>query len=98
MIFGDDVIQMGGLDFRMQRFNVGHFEDKGHRHQMEDMSVIRHEMRVSSKLCLSFYGVFDGHGTRDCVSYVAENLEEKLRDNIINSPPLDNQEDFYGFW
>jgi serine/threonine protein phosphatase PrpC len=56
---------------------------------MEDMSLVKHELRVTCKFSVSFYAVFDGHGTRDCVKYVHSNLEEKLRDYIINSPPLD---------
>jgi serine/threonine protein phosphatase PrpC len=68
---------------------VGQFENKGHRHNMEDRTVISHELRLNYKLNCSFYGVFDGHGSFDCVTFISENIIEKIRDFVINSVPLD---------
>ena len=44
---------------------------------MEDMTVISHELRLTYKLYCSFYAVFDGHGNKDCVTFIAENILEK---------------------
>ena len=56
----DDIINMGELDFLIQRFNCGFHSDKGSRHHMEDITVIRQQLGVSSRLNVSFYAVFDG--------------------------------------
>ena len=56
----DDIINMGELDFLIQRFNCGFHSDKGSRHHMEDIIVIRQQLGVSSRLNVSFFAVFDG--------------------------------------
>jgi len=56
----DDIINMGDLDFLIQRFNTGFHSDMGSRHHMEDIIVIRQQLGVSSRLNVSFFAVFDG--------------------------------------
>ena len=57
----DDIINMGELDFLIQRFNCGFHSDRGSRHHMEDIIVIRQQLGVSSRLNVSFFAVFDGY-------------------------------------
>lgn len=56
----DDIYRMGDLDFLVQRFNTGYHSDKGSRHHMEDVIVVRQQLGVSAKLDVSFFAVFDG--------------------------------------
>lgn len=56
----DDIINMGDLDFLIQRFNCGVHCDKGSRNHMEDYIVIRQQLGVSLRLNVSFFAVFDG--------------------------------------
>lgn len=56
----DDIINIGELDFEVERFNTGVFSDKGTRPYHEDIVVIRQQLGVSSRLNVSFFAVFDG--------------------------------------
>lgn len=56
----DDIINIGDLDFLVQRFNTGYYADKGTRSYMEDIIVIRQQLGISNRLNVSFFAVFDG--------------------------------------
>ena len=56
-----DIINMGELEFLVQRHNTGWFSEKGTRNMMEDMSLIRDDIGVSYKMNVSFYAVYDGY-------------------------------------
>jgi hypothetical protein len=56
----DKIINVGGLEFIIQRFNSASFEDEGTRNMMEDVIVIKQDLNVSHKLIVSLYAVFDG--------------------------------------
>ena len=76
---------MAQLQFVIQRFNCGWYEDYGTRLAMEDMTVIKQELGVSYRLNFSFFAVYDGHGGIDCVKYIAEYMVENLRTLILRS-------------
>lgn len=97
ILIADDVINMGQLDFLVQRFNCGHHETKGTRLQMEDISLLKHELGFSNRLSVSLYAVFDGHGGIDCVSYVSEFILSSLRNQVMQAQPFDSQTNLYTY-
>jgi len=92
-----DIINMGDLEFLVQRYNTGWFADKGTRPMMEDMSIIRDDIGVSYKMNVSFYAVYDGHGGTDCVAHIHNYLISNLRNTILKGQPFDEQTNFYRY-
>lgn len=106
-----DVIKIGSMMLKVNRFNVGRAEDKGNKQRMmEDKSVIIQDLAISDTLDFSFFAVFDGHGGTLCVRHVSDNLPDILREFILKSDRIsnlydnenssdlfDNQERFYYF-
>jgi len=92
-----DIINMGDLEFLLQRYNTGWFADKGTRPMMEDMSIIRDDIGVSYKINVSFYAVYDGHGGTDCVAHIHNYLISNLRNTILKGQPFDEQTNFYRY-
>lgn len=106
-----DIIKIGSLMLKVNRFNVGRAEDKGNKQRMmEDKSVIIQDLAVSDSLDFSFFAVFDGHGGTLCVRHVSDYLPAVLREILLktdcgysindpapNSDLFDNQDKFYSF-
>ena len=98
-----DVIKIGSVMIKVNRFNVGMAEDRGSKHrQMEDRSVIIQDLYVSENIDLSFFAVFDGHGGTLCVRHVTEYLPSIFRENFLKSEGteneiFENQDHFYSF-
>lgn len=107
-----DVIKIGSLMLKVNRFNVGKAEDKGNKQRMmEDKSVIIQDLAVSDSLDFSLFAVFDGHGGTLCVRHVTDSFPAILREMLLKSDRdfsinetvnngsdlFDNQEKFYSF-
>lgn len=105
-----DIIKIGSLMLKVNRFNVGRAEDKGNKQRMmEDKSVIIQDLAVSDSLDFSFFAVFDGHGGTLCVRHVSDYLPAVLREMLLkndtgysineasNNDLFDNQDRFYFF-
>lgn len=60
ILLPDNVINIGRIEFLVQRYNIGFYEDKGTRNVMEDIISIRQELNVSHQINFSFFAVFDG--------------------------------------
>jgi len=70
----DDVFRIGDLEFRVNRFNVGSCSDQGVRKAMEDDEIVMQDAGISNWRNCSFFAVYDGHGGRDCVEFIRNNL------------------------
>lgn len=96
-----DIIKIGSVAMKVNRFNIGKAEDRGNRNKMmEDKSVIIQDLNILENLDFSFFAVFDGHGGISCVRHVAEYLPSIFRENFLKSesPDLemyDTQEGLY---
>ena len=62
----------------------------GGREYMEDIDILFENLQLSSDRYLSLYGVFDGHGGRECAAHIAKYLPirviSKLRDPHCHAP------------
>lgn len=58
----DDAFRIGTLEFQVQRFNTGVVSDIGQREGMEDSYQCIQDLRLDSKIPVSYFAVFDGHG------------------------------------
>lgn len=72
-------IKIGNLSFEMTRYNAGQIEDIGFRESMEDGLVIEEDVGGSEWKLISFFAVFDGHGGKECMLYMKNNIIEKIR-------------------
>lgn len=66
-------------------FQVGFAEMNGHRPNMEDAHV------VVLRDTWGFFGVFDGHGGRDCSEFIAKRLTEELEGEAGGDKELGNR-------
>ncbi|KAH0480316.1 MAG: uncharacterized protein KVP18_000767 [Porospora cf. gigantea A] len=73
--FGD-IFKMGNVVVRAERFLVGVGGCQGVRLRMEDEELVMHDIPFASDLPISLYGVYDGHGGRECASWVKRELHK----------------------
>lgn len=69
-----DLFRIGTLEFQVLRFNAAAFSNKGFRSTMEDEEIVLQDLATSNWRHCSFFGVYDGHGGRECVSFVRQRL------------------------
>ncbi|KRX00495.1 Protein phosphatase 2C (PP2C)-like domain [Pseudocohnilembus persalinus] len=93
----DDRICIGSLEFQVQRFNTGVYQDQGGRRTMEDALVCIQDIGISFNFHASFYAVFDGHGGQGCVQFCSKQLVENLRNYIVEDGDLDKSDKFYRY-
>mmetsp|Transcript_43988 Transcript_43988/g.99390 ORF Transcript_43988/g.99390 Transcript_43988/m.99390 type:complete len:647 (+) Transcript_43988:87-2027(+) len=74
-----DFFHIGLLEFQVLRFNAGVHSEQGFRASMEDEDIVLQDLATSNWRHCSFFGVYDGHGGRDCVTFV----RQRLHINII---------------
>ncbi|PFH38608.1 hypothetical protein BESB_009500 [Besnoitia besnoiti] len=71
------------LEFAVLRFCVGVKSARGCRRTMEDAELVVQDLRVSSAFSCSFFGVYDGHGGRDCAEFVKRHLHLTFRQQLL---------------
>eukprot|EP00928_Gymnodinium_smaydae_P039846 TRINITY_DN27132_c0_g1_i1.p1 TRINITY_DN27132_c0_g1~~TRINITY_DN27132_c0_g1_i1.p1 ORF type:complete len:704 (-),score=148.67 TRINITY_DN27132_c0_g1_i1:110-2074(-) len=69
-----DLFQIGSLEFQVLRFNAAAHSEQGPRATMEDEEILLQDLATSNWRHCSFFGVYDGHGGRECVSFVRQRL------------------------
>mmetsp|Transcript_97814 Transcript_97814/g.277255 ORF Transcript_97814/g.277255 Transcript_97814/m.277255 type:complete len:640 (-) Transcript_97814:185-2104(-) len=69
-----DLFRIGSLEFTVLRFNAAVYSEQGFRATMEDEDILLQDLATSNWRHCSFFGIYDGHGGRDCVSFVRQRL------------------------
>jgi len=69
-----DLFRIGTLEFQVLRFNAAVYCEQGFRATMEDEDIVLQDLATSNWRHCSFFGVYDGHGGRDCVTFVRQRL------------------------
>ncbi|CBZ53414.1 putative protein phosphatase 2C [Neospora caninum Liverpool] len=80
----DATFRLGSLDLAFLRFNVGCKSERGLRPTMEDEEIVIQDLGVSDAFSCSFFGVYDGHGGRDCAEFVKRHLHLAFRHQLEN--------------
>eukprot|EP00928_Gymnodinium_smaydae_P017725 TRINITY_DN16779_c0_g1_i1.p1 TRINITY_DN16779_c0_g1~~TRINITY_DN16779_c0_g1_i1.p1 ORF type:complete len:669 (+),score=115.56 TRINITY_DN16779_c0_g1_i1:108-2114(+) len=69
-----DLFWIGSLEFQVLRFNAGVHSEQGIRATMEDEEILLQDLATSNWRHCSFFGIYDGHGGRECVTFVRQRL------------------------
>jgi serine/threonine protein phosphatase PrpC len=69
-----DLFRIGMLEFQVLRFNAAVHSEQGFRNSMEDEEIVLQDLATSNWRHCSFFGIYDGHGGRECVSFVRQRL------------------------
>jgi len=69
-----DTLRVGSLEFQVLRFNSAVYSEQGFRATMEDEEIVLQDLATSNWRHCSFFGIYDGHGGRECVSFVRQRL------------------------
>jgi serine/threonine protein phosphatase PrpC len=69
-----DLFRIGSLEFQVLRFNAAVYSEQGFRATMEDEEILLQDLATSNWRHCSFFGIYDGHGGRECVSFVRQRL------------------------
>jgi serine/threonine protein phosphatase PrpC len=69
-----DLFSIGSLEFQVLRFNAAVHSEQGFRATMEDEEILLQDLATSNWRHCSFFGVYDGHGGTECVSFVRQRL------------------------
>jgi len=69
-----DLLRVGSLEFQVLRFNSAVYSEQGFRATMEDEDILLQDLATSNWRHCSFFGIYDGHGGRECVSFVRQRL------------------------
>merc|ERR1719436_1851288 len=70
----NDLFRIGTLEFTVLRFNAAVYSEQGFRATMEDEDILLQDLATSNWRHCSFFGIYDGHGGRECVSFVCQRL------------------------
>jgi len=73
-----DLFRIGTLEFQVLRFNAAVHSEQGFRATMEDEDIVLQDLATSNWRHCSFFGIYDGHGGRDCVSFVRQRLHVNI--------------------
>lgn len=76
-----DLFRIGTLEFQVLRFNAAVYSEQGFRATMEDEDILLQDLATSNWRHCSFFGIYDGHGGRDCVQFV----RQRLHINIVSA-------------
>lgn len=69
-----DLFSIGTLEFQVLRFNAASYSEQGFRATMEDEDILVQDLATSNWRQCSYFGIYDGHGGRDCVNFVRRRL------------------------
>ena len=78
----EDIIKAGSIELKVCRFNVGRAEHQGTRSYMEDRSIIVHDLGVHSRLDVSLFAVFDGHGGSNCSQFLMTKMAQTIKQHL----------------
>lgn len=84
-----DVFRIGSLEFQVLRFNTGVYAEQGRRSSMEDEDIALQDLAISHWRNSSLFGIYDGHGGRDCVEFLRHNLHMYFIESITARGGLD---------
>merc|ERR1719291_1091016 len=87
-----DFFRIGELEFSVMRFNAAVHSAQGFRATMEDEDIVLQDLATSCWRNCSYFGIYDGHGGRDCVSYVRQNLHSNIVQALNDRGGLDKSE------
>mmetsp|Transcript_10429 Transcript_10429/g.20099 ORF Transcript_10429/g.20099 Transcript_10429/m.20099 type:complete len:656 (+) Transcript_10429:38-2005(+) len=73
-----DLFRIGTLEFQVLRFNAAVYSEQGFRATMEDEDIVLQDLATSNWRHCSFFGIYDGHGGKDCVSFVRQRLHMNI--------------------
>eukprot|EP00421_Protoceratium_reticulatum_P046957 CAMPEP_0168442644 /NCGR_PEP_ID=MMETSP0228-20121227/44118_1 /TAXON_ID=133427 /ORGANISM="Protoceratium reticulatum, Strain CCCM 535 (=CCMP 1889)" /LENGTH=588 /DNA_ID=CAMNT_0008457019 /DNA_START=56 /DNA_END=1819 /DNA_ORIENTATION=- len=73
-----DLFRIGTLEFQVLRFNAAVCSEQGCRATMEDEDIVLQDLATSNWRHCSFFGIYDGHGGRDCVQFVRQRLHMNI--------------------
>lgn len=73
-----DLFRIGTLEFQVLRFNAAVYSEQGFRATMEDEEILLQDLATSNWRHCSFFGIYDGHGGRECVSFVRQRLHMQI--------------------
>eukprot|EP00929_Paragymnodinium_shiwhaense_P019560 TRINITY_DN13293_c0_g1_i1.p1 TRINITY_DN13293_c0_g1~~TRINITY_DN13293_c0_g1_i1.p1 ORF type:complete len:643 (+),score=136.35 TRINITY_DN13293_c0_g1_i1:218-2146(+) len=73
-----DLFRIGSLEFQVLRFNAAVYSEQGFRATMEDEEILLQDLATSNWRHCSFFGIYDGHGGRECVSFVRQRLHMNI--------------------
>eukprot|EP00401_Gymnodinium_catenatum_P074162 CAMPEP_0117474374 /NCGR_PEP_ID=MMETSP0784-20121206/9251_1 /TAXON_ID=39447 /ORGANISM="" /LENGTH=612 /DNA_ID=CAMNT_0005268597 /DNA_START=42 /DNA_END=1880 /DNA_ORIENTATION=+ len=85
-----DSFRIGSLQFQIQRFNTGIGAEQGSRPSMEDEDIAMQDFPMSNWRYCSYFGVYDGHGGRDCVEFIHKNLHINFLEALKAKGGLDH--------
>eukprot|EP00927_Polykrikos_kofoidii_P016775 TRINITY_DN1760_c0_g1_i1.p1 TRINITY_DN1760_c0_g1~~TRINITY_DN1760_c0_g1_i1.p1 ORF type:complete len:714 (-),score=140.90 TRINITY_DN1760_c0_g1_i1:139-2280(-) len=86
----DDMFQIGALVFKVLRFNAGVYSAQGYRATMEDEEIIVQDFSISNVRHCSYFAIYDGHGGRECVTYVRRHLHANFLSSLYNTCDIDH--------
>lgn len=87
-----DLLRVGSLEFQVMRFNSAVYSEQGFRATMEDEEILLQDLAVSNWRHCSFFGVYDGHGGRECVTFVRQRLHMNFVAALHSRGGLDKSE------
>ncbi|CAK9090373.1 Probable protein phosphatase 2C 3 (PP2C 3) [Durusdinium trenchii] len=73
-----DLFSIGTLEFQVLRFNAASYSEQGLRATMEDEDILIQDLATSNWRQCSYFGIYDGHGGRDCVNFVRRRLHVNI--------------------
>lgn len=73
-----DLFSIGTLEFQVLRFNAASYSEQGFRATMEDEDILIQDLATSNWRQCSYFGIYDGHGGRDCVNFVRRRLHVNI--------------------
>jgi len=85
-----DMFQIGTLEFEVLRFNAAAYSEQGFRNTMEDEEIVVQDLATSNWRHCSFFGVYDGHGGRECVSFIRQRLHMNFVSSLHSRGGLDS--------
>lgn len=69
-----DLFLIGTLEFQVLRFNAAVYSEQGYRATMEDEELVLQDLATSNWRHCSYFAIYDGHGGRECVSFIRQRL------------------------
>jgi len=90
-----DLFRIGTLEFQVLRFNAGVHSEQGFRASMEDEEILLQDLATSNWRHCSYFAIYDGHGGRECVSFVRQRLHMNFVAQLHAKSGLDKSSQVY---
>jgi serine/threonine protein phosphatase PrpC len=80
-----DVIRVGSLEFKLERFNTGVAAKFGkEKGQTEDSFTVINDMEIDKHIKCSYYAVYDGHHGQDGSQFLSHYLHVIMKQNLAD--------------